>query len=297
MRIFLFSIAVLVTVITPGTCQFTFDHFEEEVLAYTPERSSGVPEKALEFAEMVLNETRSATKGDPRAFNVADYMNVLSVFGSLQRPREDMLLAFRKLCSAKDHCTYLKAFRQKVMDNEKYLPVRDAWLDALETCTSDLTKAEDELSPVAYAKKYQLDIELIVALAKIRQADQAVRKEQGLSGPDQRRLADGKNQQRIDSLFQEYGTYLGKTLAGKRYQSTMWLVIQHAPLTYMEKYLPIVHQAYLQDEISATPFKMLLDRYHGLKFGYQVFGSQSGFGFRIADEATRERVKREYGVL
>ena len=29
---------------------------------------------------------------------------------------------------------------------------------------------------------------------------------------------------------------------------------------------------------------MLIDRFYGLKYGYQVFGSQKGTGDRIADE-------------
>jgi len=287
--------ALILFAIVESYGQFTEHQFEQQVLEFHPERSEGVSEKAIQFAEMVLEETRSATKGEPSALNVADYMNVLSVFATLQRPLDDQLLALRKLCAAEDHCMYLKAFRQKVMDNEKYAPVRDAWLVALQDCAQGAVH-EEEGSPTAYADKHHLDPELIRALDEIKQADQSVRKGRGESDKDQMQSIDNRNQARIDSLFRTHKTYLGKSLAGERYQWVMWSVIQHAPLAYMEKYLPTVHLAYLKNELSAAPFKMLLDRYHGLKFGYQVFGSQSGFGFRNADEATRERVKRKYGV-
>jgi len=34
---------------------------------------------------------------------------------------------------------------------------------------------------------------------------------------------------------------------------------------------------------------MMLDRYHGLKYGYQIFGRQSGFGFDLAGEKSEKK--------
>ena len=65
----------------------------------------------------------------------------------------------------------------------------------------------------------------------------------------------------------------------------------------MEKYLPVVHIAVKEKELSTTPLKMLIDRYYGLKYGYQVFGSQSSdFGFKMADEKKRKEIKLKYGI-
>jgi len=41
---------------------------------------------------------------------------------------------------------------------------------------------------------------------------------------------------------------------------------------------------------------MLIDRFYGLKYGYQIFGSQSGFGFEMADEETRKKIELKYGI-
>jgi len=296
MRLILFTLLLVLFGINIGYSQFTFDQFEQEVLDFDPGQIPGVSAKALQFAQMVLEETRSATGGDPSAFNVADYMNVLSVFASLQLSLEEMHLAFRKLTSAEDHCTYLRAFRQKVMENDKYSPILDAWMEALQGCAGEMLKNDRAMSPREYAREHQLDPDLIAALDEIKTADQQVRTDGSISDSNQREMVDRRNQLRIDSLFELYGTYLGKAQVGERYEWTMWAVIQHAPLSFMERYLPVVHKAYLKEDLAVAPFKMLLDRYHGLKYGYQLFGSQSGFGFTNADDDTRERIKRTYGI-
>ena len=41
---------------------------------------------------------------------------------------------------------------------------------------------------------------------------------------------------------------------------------------------------------------MFVDRYYGLKYGYQVFGSQSGFGFELADPKTKEKIENDLGL-
>ena len=71
-------------------------------------------------------------------------------------------------------------------------------------------------------------------------------------------------------------------------------MIQHAQVETMGRYLPVVHQAFLSGELAAGPLKMLIDRYYGLKYGYQIFGSQTGFGFDLADEQTREAILEQY---
>ena len=78
----------------------------------------------------------------------------------------------------------------------------------------------------------------------------------------------------------------------------MWSVIQHSPLEDMERYLPIVANAVKKEDLPKAPLKMLIDRIHQLRFGYQIFGSQiinSEEGVEIAPDGIREMVKRKYG--
>ncbi|MBC8884120.1 hypothetical protein H9X57_14480 [Flavobacterium piscinae] len=95
---------------------------------------------------------------------------------------------------------------------------------------------------------------------------------------------DLKNQKIIDSLYKIHKTYIGKTLVGTKFENIMWSVVQHGSVDYMEKYLPIIHKEYLNKNFSATPLKMPLDRFYGLKYGYQFFDTQQGFGFESSNE-------------
>jgi len=76
----------------------------------------------------------------------------------------------------------------------------------------------------------------------------------------------------------------------------MWAVIQHSNLEMMERYLPVIQKAVKDKELNIVPLKMLIDRFYGLKYGYQIFGSQSGFGFEMADEKTRKEIELKYGI-
>jgi len=72
--------------------------------------------------------------------------------------------------------------------------------------------------------------------------------------------------------------------------------MRYMTLETMERYLPVVQDAVRDGELDVGPLKLLIDRYYGLKYGYQVFGTQSGFGFRMADAEKKEQIKLEYGI-
>jgi selenocysteine-specific translation elongation factor len=103
---------------------------------------------------------------------------------------------------------------------------------------------------------------------------------------------DIQNEQRIDSLYAVYKTYIGKTLVGKDYESVMWSVIQHSDIHTMERYLPQISKAVEQKELSTEPLKMLIDRIYTVKYQYQIFGSQ--LGVPVADEKTKSEVIKNY---
>lgn len=112
----------------------------------------------------------------------------------------------------------------------------------------------------------------------------------------QQKVLDQQNQLVIDSLYSIHKSYVGRSLVGEEFQYVMWSVIQHSTVEIMEKYLPIVHSAVQEKELDEGPFKMLLDRFYGLKYGYQIFGSQSGFGFKLADDKTRQEIEKKYSI-
>jgi hypothetical protein len=150
-------------------------------------------------------------------------------------------------------------------------------------------KQEVEIDPTEYAINNGLDLSLVILMHDLGEKDQQFR----MSDMSKQQLIDRGNMQIVDSLFQHYGKYIGLTLVGEEYQHAMWLVIQHADLKDQEKYLPIVHEGVKIGELPEVPLKMLIDRICMKKFGYQIFGSQSGG--ELADNSIIQVVKEEYG--
>lgn len=275
---------------------FTYDDFEAQILDYQPSKTADLSDRAFDFGTMVLRETKSATKNDPANFNYADYFNILSAFLTLQESPENIQLAFQKLKDTEGSCEYFIAFKETVVETDKYLPVRAQWLKREQECRQNQPPKEETFDLQAYVEEFNLDEALVVLMDRIEQADQQYRTVEGDNDKEQQRTLDLENQKLIDSLYGVYKSYVGRSIVGKRYESTMWAVIQHSNVDMMERYLPVVHAAVQKGELELVPLKMLIDRYYGLRYGYQVFGSQSGFGFELADKATRDTIADKYGI-
>ena len=275
---------------------FTLENFEKEVLAYSPVKTENLTQKELNFGTMVLEETKKATKQTPSNFNNADYFNILSAFLTLKESPENVVIAFQKFSASEGSCEYLMAFEKDVMNNDKYIPLRKKWIANQLNCEKSGNYKKEVIDIDKYSKKFNLQKDLVILINQIDISDKKYRAEGSSGWEEKQQLEDSKNQQKIDSLFKIYGKYIGKSLVGDKFESVMWAVIQHSNEQMMEKYLPFVHDTYLDNELNVTPLKMLIDRFYGLKYGYQVFGSQSGFGFELADEQTRKEIEKKYGI-
>lgn len=174
--------------------------------------------------------------------------------------------------------------------------VRDDYNQQLAKCKATIN-IEKEPDLQEYSKANNLEFSLVQEIYKININDQKYR-DSGAEKklPQDQQILDKKNQAIIDSLYNKYNTYIGRSLVGKKFESVMWAVIQHSNVEMMDRYLPIVKKAVTDKELEAAPLKMLIDRFYGLKYGYQIFGSQSGFGFKSADEKTKSDVKKKYGI-
>lgn len=265
--------------------------FEAQVLAYQPARRAGVSQKAYDFGTMVLRETISQTDNDPAAFNRADYFNVLTAFLSLAEPPEAIDLAFTKFRNAEGSCEYFTDGGFPIETNDRYLPIRERWHDAATDCRIDAGEQPVPIDPKAYAKARNLDTGLVMLMAEVAARDQCFRRPYV---PAKQQLLDRKNQQIIDALYHDYGTYIGKQLVGEEYAHVMWSVIQHSRLSVMEKYLPVVHEAVTTQDLPASPLKMLIDRVYTEKTGSQIFGSQAGVD--LLSEDVREEIIIRFGL-
>ena len=266
-------------------------NFEQWFLDWNPIGWVELSEKNQGFIEMVHHETRSATNQTPSEFNRADYYNVLNVLSVAGAPEPIISTAFERLMRSEGACEYGDLVAKHMLEDEGTQIIRpqmEAWIA---TCAQ--LPAPSEINSEIPAG---LDAELVRTLRRIDEKDERYRSNQVVNWQRQNTL-DAENQADIDALFAQYQTYLGKSLVGEEQALTMWAVIQHSNPDMMERYLPVLHRAYLDKELPAGPLKMTLDRYHALRFGYQFFGSQGGdLGVPSTDDATRSAILKKYNL-
>ena len=106
---------------------------------------------------------------------------------------------------------------------------------------------------------------------------------------------DSINGKELIKLFDKYG-YVGKSITGdNEYKNYVCLIVEHGQsLTNQRKWLPVIAEAYKNDELNANPLKMLLDRVHWKETNKQYFGSHTGVSFESDDEI--KRIKLKYGI-
>ncbi len=271
--------------------ELTYENFESEVLVYHPIKRVGVSDKDFKQGVFILNETKSAVENKPENFTYADYWNIAMAFVNFDESNTNIEIAFKKAIQLdpENICTILNAFGSSELD----IRIPATFYPFIKNCPDQQKVGHIDLED--YLKKNELDPDLVRLMYGIKLADAKYRFEKPVDWSKQKRL-DEENQKRIDSLYNKKETYIGRSLVGKKLESTMWTVIQHSNVEMMETYLPVIQKAVQQEELSVGPLKMLIDRFYGLKYGYQVFGTQSGFGFELADEKTKSTIESKYGI-
>jgi hypothetical protein len=265
---------------------FTENNFEAKFLNYVPIQKTDVPLKNYNWSKEVISETKKSLTDNGNNYFAAHYWNILTAFDYLQEDKELLKIVFIKLTNSKGGCDYITSFKEKVKFDEK---IPDLYNQYYNYCNKREVK-EIKFNINKYISDNKLNKSLVKLINKIDSDDQKYR------GTEEQTILDKQNQKLIDSLNIKHKKYIGKSLVGEKFESVMWAVIQHSNPEMMEKYLPIVHKAVKKNELDKTTLKMLIDRFYGLKYGYQIFGSQSGFGFKIADEKTRNKIIEKYGI-
>jgi len=131
-----------------------------------------------------------------------------------------------------------------------------------------------------------LDLELMAEFGVIAETDQTQRREMrpisekyGWESPQMDSLwklqnyADSVNTLRITQLIDERG-YPGKSLVGSKFQSTAFLVIQHADHETQVKYLDVLKAAADAGEVRWSSIALLIDRVRQGDGKMQIYGSQ-----------------------
>jgi hypothetical protein len=268
---------------------FNYQTFDTAIFNFVPIKREGVTDQKFNYALRILDDTKSITKNDPKKLTVADFWNITSAFVTLKEPAQNIEIPFKKAIAldSKGVCSYIQMAGASNL--EKAIP--ETFLPFYANCLEDSSSKNDKLDVRRYAIDNKLDIRLVALISSIDSDDRKYRMVAPFDQGKQRPF-DIKNEQRIDSLYLIYKTYIGKTLVGKDYESVMWLVIQHSDIHTMEKYLPEISKAVGQKELSVEPLKMLIDRIYTVKYHYQIFGSQRDVP--VADERTKSDVIKNY---
>ncbi|MFK7773801.1 MAG: hypothetical protein AB8F94_16745 [Saprospiraceae bacterium] len=275
--------------------KFTEKNLEHKILTYQPPHREGVTKKKFDHGLFILGEVRKDIKKDNLKFCYADYWNLMTAFHSLKEPHEHIVLVFQKAIddNPKSICEYVEAFGEKAVTRLTN-SIPEVFLPFYKNC-GNLTSVEEVFDPISYAKKNELNIELVQLLHQISEDDQKYRKVRGEVDWSMQTPLDKKNMQLIDSLYNNQHTYIGKSMVGKELESTMWAVIQHSKIETMEKYLPIMHAAVKKGELSEGTIKLTIDRIYCAKYNYQPFGSQLGGTCELSSKEEREKVNKKYG--
>jgi len=272
--------------------EFTYENFDTVFLNYEPFKNNDVSKKDYEWAKFVISQTHQALKNDVANYNTAHYWNIMSALDALKEDKLILKIAFKKLAESEGSCTYILNYQDKVSFDETLPELFEKYYLQ---CESNQV-IEVEFNIEKYISENQLNPKLVRLIQEIDLNDQKYRGADEETFKSKQPELDKRNAILIDSLFNKYGTYIGKSLVGEKFNSVMWSVIQHSNPKMMERYLPVIHKATKNRELGITPLKMLIDRLYGLKYGYQIFGSQSGFGFEMADEKTRKEIELKYGI-
>ncbi|WP_183575785.1 hypothetical protein HDF18_17875 [Mucilaginibacter sp. X5P1] len=295
----LITITLLVLLVTTASYSqgdkanhiFNYQTFDVDIFNFVPIKREGVTDQKFNYALRILDDTKSVTNNDPKKLTVTDFWNITSAFVTLKEPAKNIEIAFKKAIAldAESVCSYIRM--AGATNLEKAIP--ETFLPFYANCLEHSSSKNDKLDVKQYAIDNKLDITLVTLINSIDLDDQKFRLVTPFDQVKQRPF-DIKNEQRIDSLYAVYKTYIGKTLVGKDYESVMWSVIQHSDIRMMEKYLPEISKAVEQKELSAEPLKMLIDRIYTVKYHYQIFGSQ--LGVPVADEKTKSDVIKNYKI-
>lgn len=91
--------------------------------------------------------------------------------------------------------------------------------------------------------------------------------------PEMERI-DSTNQAIVEQILNKYG-WLPQSKVGENAALTLFLVVQHSRLSFMEKYLPLLQQQVAEGEANRRHAAMMEDRMLMWQGKKQVYGSQA----------------------
>lgn len=141
-------------------------------------------------------------------------------------------------------------------------------------------------SPAPVTDKYKYDKALQAELLAILADDQAPRvkleaiaREKGYDSPEVGALQDAMldndavNIGKVETILEEHG-WVGPELVGPKAGDAIFMVLQHADISYQQKYLPLVRQVTRDGKIKTRDLAMFEDRVALREGRPQTYGTQ-----------------------
>lgn len=268
-------------------------------LDYYPEQREGVSDKQYQYACMILEETYKGVRKDNGVYNYVDYWNLAMAYIILKEPRDQFRTFFFKSKEMNP-----KNFAQIFLSPDfggKDASKWEGYLSQSEhegllaearqiaaTANQSSTKPKPETKQQIYSKYNQ---DLVDVFERLQEKDRRHRVAPNKDKQKQR-ILDDENLAEIDTYYEIYKRYIGKSLVGEAYKNVMWSVVQHSNLEAMEKYLPCICNAVKTKELKSGQLQLLIDRVYAIKYDYQVYGTQAGFP--LGSERQIGEAKKQY---
>jgi hypothetical protein len=258
--------------------------------SYIPPRPDHITAEDYRGGIYVLKDSYRQIKSAKNGIVAIDYWNIAVAYTMLGQSKDSIyyFLVRSKEINELDFCslaTITNKSKGGVENTRFYKALGQSYKELLTHCEEiERGKKKDTATII----KPGTNKELIYKLKRISELDQKARFDLATQKP-----MDAELIKEVEAIIQQYG-YPGRNLVGEEYESIAWLVIQHAELSYQEKYLPLIHQAVKDKQLDDVPLKMLIDRIYAKKTQTQIFGSQGGVDF--ADDKVIEQVKRKYSL-
>jgi len=231
-----------------------------QTIGFIPDKLPAVETKEYDFAVRVLEETYETIRQNNGEFNYINYWNLALAYTMCMQPQDEVahfISESVRLNPLSFHQLAGKSIAEPtVADWRKYLG-EERWLEVTSSNVDLTAMAQDR--EAERLKKIREYSDLQCLIAAIREDDQRHRTDTDLDLEKQEYL-DQKNISLIDSLYAQFGEYVGKKYVGEDLAHVMWLVIQHSDPGTMLRYLPTIQAAASEGELARDPFKMLVDR-------------------------------------
>ncbi len=238
----------------------------------------------------MLQNSYAQAKNAKNGIVAIDYWNIATAYlimGQSKDTINNLLIKSRAIDESK-FCKLALLYHKKnngIVNTNFHKTLGGSYQELVKGCEAiSETKETKQTSEV----KLGLNEKLISELKEIAKLDQTDRFNPVIQEP-----IDQSNIKRMEAIIEKYG-YPGRKLVGEEFESIAWIVIQHAELPYQEKYLPLIHKAVIEEQLTEVPLKMLIDRIYWKKTGFQIFGSQVGVDF--ANDKVIAEVKAKYSL-